>query len=128
MLTYSPFLRNTDSVDTSRLIISTCHFPTAARVALDIIGRRLLQLFHHTNTSGFILCLWNVESKHLLSSYYFYSFSHRLWKLGRATHSSRKKNKEKVKNRFYLDGGFWKLVSGYYMPANVITSHIPRKS
>jgi hypothetical protein len=36
------------SVDTSQLIISTCHFPKEANVALDVIGRWAAQLFHHT--------------------------------------------------------------------------------
>jgi hypothetical protein len=29
----------------------------AAEVALDVIGRQLLQLLHHTNTGGFLLLL-----------------------------------------------------------------------
>jgi hypothetical protein len=31
--------------------------------ALDVIGRRLVLLFDHTNTGGFLLKLWKVESE-----------------------------------------------------------------
>jgi hypothetical protein len=38
----------------------------AAGVALDVIGRWLVQLFNPTNTVGFFLCCsWNVESETL---------------------------------------------------------------
>jgi hypothetical protein len=37
------------------LQISTCQSPKEAGVALDVIGRRLVRLFHPTNTGGFLL-------------------------------------------------------------------------
>jgi hypothetical protein len=41
----------------SRLLMSICRFPMEAGVAsLDVIGRWLLQLFHHTSTYKFFFC------------------------------------------------------------------------
>jgi hypothetical protein len=50
--TKSLYLRKTASSDNGRLIISTYRFQEA-EVALDN-GRRLLQLSHHENISGFL--------------------------------------------------------------------------
>ncbi len=42
-------------VDTSQLIISTCHFLKKANVTLDVIGRWAEQLFHHSISGIFHL-------------------------------------------------------------------------
>jgi hypothetical protein len=50
--------------DFSMLLISTGWSPEVAEVAPDVIGRRLVQLFHYTETGSFFLLysLWEVES------------------------------------------------------------------
>ncbi len=49
------FLRMSASVATSRLRIFTLLLPIVAGVALDVLVNRKVQLFHHTNTGGFLL-------------------------------------------------------------------------
>jgi hypothetical protein len=53
MLTNSPLLINTTSIDVSHLPISTFHFPMAAGVALNVIGMWLVRLFHQNNAGVF---------------------------------------------------------------------------
>jgi hypothetical protein len=48
---------------TSLLIISPCHFPIAAGVALDVIGRWVAQLFHDPTLADFSCCLWKAENE-----------------------------------------------------------------
>ncbi len=55
-LTNLLFLRKSASVATSRLRIFTLFLPIVAVVALDVLGNRIVQLFRHTNTGGFLLC------------------------------------------------------------------------
>jgi hypothetical protein len=45
------------TVDTSRLLISICRLSKIAGVALDVIGRQSLRLFHHANISEFRVTL-----------------------------------------------------------------------
>ncbi len=47
------FLRN--CLDNSRLLFSTCWSPMAAGIALNLLGRWVMLLFHHTNTDRFLL-------------------------------------------------------------------------
>ncbi len=56
-LTNLLFLRKSASVATSRLRIFTLLLPFVVGVALDVLGNRKVQLFRHTNTGGFLLCL-----------------------------------------------------------------------
>jgi hypothetical protein len=64
---YEVYVRDRDvcihcSVKTSCLLISTCQSPMAAGLALDEIGRQVVQLFHNTNIGGFFFsCLWNAK-------------------------------------------------------------------
>jgi hypothetical protein len=42
------------SIDASQLLISSCWSPIVAGVALDLLGRRVVQLFHPAKAGGFI--------------------------------------------------------------------------
>jgi hypothetical protein len=50
------FLRKLASVATSRLRIFTYLLPSVAGVALDVLGNREVQLFHHIKGRRFLLC------------------------------------------------------------------------
>jgi hypothetical protein len=50
------------SAETSRFLISSYHSLNTRDVALDVIGRWLVQLFQHTNTDDFSYSLWKAES------------------------------------------------------------------
>jgi hypothetical protein len=59
-----------ESFTTSHIVISTCPVAVALGVALDVTGRRLVQLFHHANTRGFLLLpseSGKGDTNHLLS-------------------------------------------------------------
>ncbi len=55
MLNNALFLSNAASVDSNQLPISTCWSLKVKDIALDVIGRRLVQVFHNTNTGGFLM-------------------------------------------------------------------------
>jgi hypothetical protein len=44
-------------IDTSRSLIASVRSPTLAGVALDVIGWRVVQIFHHIKFEGFIRLL-----------------------------------------------------------------------
>jgi hypothetical protein len=48
-------LWKTASVDRSHLLISNCRFTTVEEMATDVIGRLVVQLFHHINTGRSLL-------------------------------------------------------------------------
>ncbi len=50
------FLRKSASVATKRLRIFTHLLPIVVGVAVDVLGNRKVQLFHHNNTGEFLLC------------------------------------------------------------------------
>jgi hypothetical protein len=56
MLSYLVFLLNTASVDTSCRPVSTDLSHMTAVGALDVIGGRIVKLFCHANTNGFLFC------------------------------------------------------------------------
>ncbi len=45
----------TARVDTSRLKISTSQSPGVVGIALDVVGKQLVQQFHNVNIGGFLL-------------------------------------------------------------------------
>jgi hypothetical protein len=49
-----PFLRNTASLVSNGLKISSVPFPMAAGVALEVIGKWQVKIFHRTNMGGFL--------------------------------------------------------------------------
>ncbi len=57
-LTNPFFLLKTASIDTSYFHLV---LPTAAEVALDVMGRQVVQQFHVSNTRDFSCCSWKVE-------------------------------------------------------------------
>ncbi len=86
----SSFLRNMASIDTNRLLISTCRPPWAAGEALDVIGRWLGHLLTVSPC-----CYWNsgrVTLPLLLGHLEFLPFH---WRPGR--HVQPIRNKEKMK-------------------------------
>jgi hypothetical protein len=50
------FLRKPANVATTRLKIFTLLLLTVAGVVLDALGNRIVPLFHHNNTGGFLFC------------------------------------------------------------------------
>jgi hypothetical protein len=50
------FLRKPANVATTRLKIFTLLVPTVAGVVLDTLGSRIVPLFHHITTGGFLFC------------------------------------------------------------------------
>jgi hypothetical protein len=103
-------------IDTSWLIISTCHFPMAAIVAINVIGRQLVQLFHHTKTGGFLVLALTVK-RGTLAVFLLYGvgFSYYFWKPGRVTHLTKKKKgkgeKQILIGQRVLKTGWWKLLA-----------------
>jgi hypothetical protein len=51
--TSSLFLCKKAYVDAKRLLISIHQSPKVTEITLDVVGRRLVQVFHHINTGRF---------------------------------------------------------------------------
>jgi hypothetical protein len=79
MISCLVFLLITASVDTSCRPVSTDLSHMTAVGALDVIGGRIVKLFCHTNTNGFLFCLLREAESATLALYllqYTWSFSH----------------------------------------------------
>ncbi len=89
--------------------------PIATGVALGGIGKQILQLFHYANTGGFLQL--PLESRECDSSCLSIMprYSPATIETMEEQHIQRIRNKEKVKNRFWLaqerreDNGEWEL-------------------
>jgi hypothetical protein len=109
-------------VMTSLLIMFPCHFPIAAGVALDVIGRWVAQLFHHPTLLPLESRKWDNSCLHIISRVSPVAFGN--W-VGQ--HIQPVRNSGKVKNRFWLVREFCKLAIVNYKPSSVNTSHIPKE-
>ncbi len=103
MLPIRLFLKNAAGVDTSQLIISNCHFPMAVRVALDVIGRHVVQLS--------IPIMANfAESETLVFFLLYLELFHRQLKTGKSNTFTNKKSKRWKTDYDWLESfGNWQV-------------------
>ncbi len=99
------------------LLLST--YKQQVYIALDVIGRWVVQLFYHANAGRFFLQL-------LLNAVGEKQATFLLHQLGEATYSTNKK-KVQDENRFWLIRKFWKAAGGNYKSDSVNTICLPKK-
>ncbi len=103
--------------------------PIVAGVALDILGNREVQLFHHTNIDGFLLCpleFGKCDPCCLPNHLELYTQHHR--NPGRATRSTNKKQQQSYKTDPHWSESFREQQVGILSWQVSTLAHFLRKS